>query len=289
MYFAAIISGFFSILSPSWGLFFILLLGGKYYHQQKYVFTGVTSIAALLFWFLSQSQFYVLLEIAGGVIVPYLLINRSFFSSHKLALSMFAVFVFGVIFSAVRVLFYQSIILENFRAALDETFQILEKNAESMPEFYRVEEVMTLFKEIFTKFEAAIWLAGILLAAYFGFILFARKQKIRIYHQSIQFPFFTVYFVIFALLLSLLPATKYVGLNILFMLAPIFFIQGLSIIDYYWRSFFQKSKLMMIILIVMVLFNIYFVSLIVLMGLMDTWFNFRKMKIQEETDESNTN
>jgi hypothetical protein len=187
-----------------------------------------------------------------------------------------------------RQFWYKAIILQNLTAQFEEIRKVAEAFGAEFSETYQLEEALSLMEEIVTNFGAAIWVTGIVTAAYLGFIFFAKKQRIRIHHRSLRFPYFCVYGIIFGLLLTLIPTTKILGLNMLLMLSPLYFFQGISILDYYWRPFVEKSKWFAFLLVLMLLFNYFFAMLIVMMGLLDVWFNFRKLKIQEEIDESNS-
>ena len=56
--------------------------------------------------------------------------------------------------------------------------------------------------------------------------------------------------------------------------------------DFYWGKFFKKSKFLLVLLIISIIINIPIIILIVLMGVADIWFNFRKIHIMEEIDEN---
>ncbi len=78
----------------------------------------------------------------------------------------------------------------------------------------------------------------------------------------------------------------WVGLNILLISSFLFLLQGLCIVEY-WFSKYNFSPIMKgIFLFFMFLFQIIFV-VIALLGLFDTWFDFRKLN-KEESDESNS-
>jgi hypothetical protein len=289
VFIAAIISAFFANLSPSWGLFFTILLGGKFYRQQKYVFIVTVSVLVLIFLLIlkSTAPFYQAIEIAMGVILPYLIFYECFLRTNKIAISLAAVFLLGICFSIIRLSWYGFTVLANFQTVLIETRQFIADNATNFADYPKLDESFDLMEKVVTHFGPTIWVAGTIFAVYFGCLLFAKKHHIKIYHQYIQFSYYSVYLLITGLFLTLLNGTKYIGLNMLFMLTPLYFIQGLSIMDFYWRKYMQKSKLLIYIMVVMIIFNAFFLLLIIMMGLMDTWFNFRKLKIQEEINESN--
>ena len=146
-----------------------------------------------------------------------------------------------------------------------------------------------MLKKMIVNYNFALILGGFLIAAYFGFLFFAKRNKISIHHQKLQMPFFLVYIVIGGLALSLYSQTRPIGMNILFAISPLFFFQGISIIDFYWRDYFKKSKFLTVILIITFAFNTFMLLLIMLMGLIDIWLNFRKIYTQEEIYESYSN
>jgi uncharacterized protein YybS (DUF2232 family) len=72
------------------------------------------------------------------------------------------------------------------------------------------------------------------------------------------------------------------------MIAPLFLIQGISNLDFYWGDFFKRSKILLFLLVVSMVFNYFILILVALIGLTDIWFNFRKIDM-EEIDGSNFN
>ena len=288
MILAVLVSGFFSIISPSWGLFFTTLLGSKFYEKQKYVFLGLLSVATIMFFFLTQqmSSYYVLMEYFAGVMIPYYLLHYAYKRNHDIVEAINILLIFEILYSLIRNYLYGTILIENLQILINESQEMLEMNA-----FHASEQFFSILNETieFMKlYQPAIWVSGIVLAGYLGFVLAFKKQAIKLNHQKIKFPFYVIYFMIIGLIGCLIKSSRVVSINLMLMLAPVFFIQGISILDFYWREHFKKSKWLLRLLIIMLLLNTYILILIIFMGLLDMWFDFRKLNIQEERDESHS-
>jgi uncharacterized protein YybS (DUF2232 family) len=91
-------------------------------------------------------------------------------------------------------------------------------------------------------------------------------------------PEYLVWAVIGSGLSLLLPdmAIKMVGVNILMVLMPVYFFQGIAIVTY----FFEKKKipfLLRIFLYTLIALQQLFLLMVIAMGFFDMWMNFRKM------------
>jgi uncharacterized protein YybS (DUF2232 family) len=105
----------------------------------------------------------------------------------------------------------------------------------------------------------------------------------------IRFPYAVVYGFIASLGLSLYPVTRLYGINLLVCMSMIYLIQGTSVLSFAWGDFFQRAKLLRAFLIMAIILNYPILVLIALTGVMDVWFDFRKLTLVEEKHESNIN
>jgi uncharacterized protein YybS (DUF2232 family) len=101
-------------------------------------------------------------------------------------------------------------------------------------------------------------------------------------------PYFFIYLLILAMIIFILPNWKTTGINAMVILAPIFLIQGISILDFFWGEFFRRSKLLLFLLIISMVVNIPILILVGLIGLLDIWFDFRKIRIMEDINENHS-
>lgn len=108
---------------------------------------------------------------------------------------------------------------------------------------------------------------------------------------SFQVPYYLIYFLIVGLFLTVGssfelfgPTVEVVGYNILLMLGIFYFFQGFGILSElltYWR-FFGFFRSMIIFFTVITGYHV-----IALVGVLDTWVNFRRFFVPKTKDESN--
>ncbi len=203
--------------------------------------------------------------------------------------ALISVFFMNIIYAILRMIIfgkqYAEIIAEvlgKYREFVTQSFQ---NNDEQLTLALKFTET---FQELFTKYYIGIWVFTIVLAIYIGSLLLSKNGSLKLEHKKIQMPFYLIYILIIALAGFLLPNTHTSGINALIMIAPLFLIQGISIIDFYWGNFIKRSKFLLFLLIFSMVFNYFIFILVALLGLTDIWFNFRKIDM-EEIDENNLN
>ncbi len=203
--------------------------------------------------------------------------------------ALISAFFLNIIYSILRLVIfgkqYAEIIAEvlgNYKEFVTQSFQ---NNNEQLTLALKFTDT---FQELFTKYYVGFWVFTIVFAIYIGSLFLSKKGILKWEHRKIRMPFYLIYILITALAGFLLPTTHIYGINALIMIAPLFFIQGISIMDFYWGDFFKKSKLLLFLLIFSMVFNYFILILVALIGLTDIWFNFRKIDM-EEIDGNNLN
>lgn len=139
---------------------------------------------------------------------------------------------------------------------------------------------------ILQNLQPAMWTLGATLSAYIGMLFLVRGLPMRWRLDRIRIPFHVVYPLLIGMALLLIPATRASGINLLLMLSGLFLIQGISVLHYFWKSMLKRAPLLTVILIVAIALNPFFIVLIALAGVVDAWFNLRKLENEEEIDES---
>lgn len=289
MYLIAILSAFIAVLSPFWGLIFILSFGEKY-RDRKGVFFAAFSVVVIIFFFLKIIDTIGFFDLIIGIALSSMLYFWSLFRTLDYLRSIIAVFFLNIGYAVLRNLIFGKLFITNLNQALQQYTEFVKTSFENNTEYLSFAlEILRTLENILSKYYAGIWIITIVLAVYFGSLIFSKKNELKWNHRLIQLPFFFIYLLIGSLALFLIPNTRTVGINCLMMLSPLFLIQGISIIDFYWGNFFKKSKFLLFLLIFSMVLNYFILMLIALMGLVDIWFNFRKIIIMEEIDENNLN
>ena len=138
-------------------------------------------------------------------------------------------------------------------------------------------------------YQSAIWGSMQILALFLGILLFNRTSMFKTYVSHIRLSFFFVYALIAAMALTLYPDTRIWGINLLGCLAVIYLIQGTAVLSFAWGGFFSRTRFLRTMLIMAVILNYPILILIAFIGILDVWFDFRKLSNMEEKHESNTN
>jgi len=139
------------------------------------------------------------------------------------------------------------------------------------------------------NYQAAIIGSLQIAGTFLGLLLFNMASAFKLPIRLIKFPYATVYVLIAALGLTLYPVTRMWGINLLVCMSMIYLIQGVAILSYAWGDFFQKAKLLRTFLIMAIILNYPILVLIALTGVLDVWFDFRKLTLVEEKHESDIN
>lgn len=137
------------------------------------------------------------------------------------------------------------------------------------------------------NYQSAIWGTIQLTGAFLGFMLFNKQSLYSIKVRQIRFPYVFVILFIASLALAIHQNTRMLGINMLICMSVIYLIQGIAVLAFAWGDYFAKARLLRTFLIVAVIFNYPVIILIAFVGVLDVWFDFRKLNIMEEKHESN--
>lgn len=284
----AVISVVIATLSPFWGLIFILAFSDKY-RNKRTLFNAVYFGFVFLLFILQVVDVLSLIDLLFGVGFTSVLFIWSLHRTLNFINALMSVFFMNMLYAVIRLVTFGkqyaeviSEVIEKYKEVIAQSFQ---NNNEQLT---MALEFIDTFQELFTKYYVGIWVFTIVFATYVGALILSKKGSLKWEHRKIQMPFYLIYILILALAGFLLPTVHSSGINALIMVSPLFLIQGISILDFYWRDFFKRSKFLLILLIISMVFNYFILILVALIGLTDIWFNFRKIDM-EEIDGSNFN
>jgi len=288
VYLLAALAAIIATISPFWGLIFIISFCGKYLNKRNLLFVVFGSTAVIMFAtnIIEITTFADILVGVGLTVFLYFLV---FTKTMSYLHSILTAFIINIIYATIRYFLLGDILKANLAQVIEGYKQFLNSSMQENPENLEMAlAIMNSTEEIFSNYYVGIWIVSMTFAAYFGSMLLSRKMMIKWQHRKISMPFFFIYLLIIALVLFILPDMKITGINALAILTPIFLIQGISILDFYWGEFFKKSKFLLFLLIFSMVFNYFILILVTLMGLLDIWFDFRKIRIMEDIDESHS-
>jgi len=279
--------GLVSLFSPFLGMIFTLAYCGKILSQ-----TAVRQLLALLAYILTMAAIAVfdnspavwlnaadsIIGTGLGCLVFVLILRRC----QKLTLALTILLLVQIGYYLLRSWMFAPAI----QALSLQLKPVYEMYLERMPKLDFNTDAISWIQSFLLRYQTAIWGSFQILAVFLGFMLFnkysANKQKIR----YIKFPYEVVYLMIAALMLTLIPTTRTWGLNALVCMSMFYLIQGTAVLSFVWGDYFARVKLMRTLLITAVIVNYPILILIALVGIIDNWFDFRKLNLMEEKHES---
>ena len=286
MIFTALLSGFLAIISHFIGLFFIIAFGYKY-QKQKYVFYGIFTAVAVLSYFIHiTGNFVFLADALVGVgftaLIFFYLLFRKFDYLNAILISTFL----NVVYSLARLIVFKRNLQNFFNESVQQYTQILHASLPAGSNKLQFAlDALNNAKFIFDHYSASIWIISTITALYLGSLSIS-KRLIKWNHREIRLPFYLIYILIVLMGLALLGQTRFWGINGLIMLFPLFLIQGISILHFFWGKFFKHSRFLVYLLIISLLLNYFLLMLVAFVGLADLWFNFRKINKMEDVNEN---
>ncbi|MDO9578032.1 MAG: DUF2232 domain-containing protein [Candidatus Cloacimonadales bacterium] len=289
MYIVAVLAAIIASISPFWGLIFIISFCGKYLNKRNLLLL-IFACAAVILFAVKSIDITKFADVIFGVGLAAFLYFLIFTKTLNYLYSILAAYVINLIYAVIRHFLLGNILKANIAHLMEIYKQFISSSMQDKPENLQMAlALINSTEEIFAKFYIGIWIVSMTFAVYFGTMLLSRKTMIKWQHRKIGMPFFFIYLLIIALVLFLLPNMKTTGINALAILAPIFLIQGISILDFYWGDFFKRSRFLLFLLIISMVFNYFILILVALIGLLDIWFDFRKIRTMEEIHENHSN
>jgi predicted membrane protein DUF2232 len=287
----ACLSTIIAAFSPFWGLIFIFTLGAKYQQEKLFQkFYGIFLLTAVALFLGKAIDVISLTDIVIGVALTSYIYFRLLQRKYDYLSTIISVFLLNVVYGIIRYFLFSAKIQQNI-SFLAEEFKKLstEMPVENQSMAQSFTELIEITKYVITNFYPGIWVLTLVLAVYIGSLFLSTRLKHKWQHKLVRLPYETVYPIMICLVAFLFKTTRIIGINGLLMILPLFLIQGLSILDFYWGDHIRKVKILMVLLVLAMVFNPYIVAIIAVLGLTDIWFNFRKIRIREEINENNLN
>jgi len=282
----AALSVVIATVSPFWGVIFIIAFSGRY-QKNRNIFNLVFLGSVVLLFLLRVIDIISVMELLIGVGLTSSVFLWSLNRTLNFVNALVTVFLLNIIYAIAKVIVfgkqYTEIILNVISTYREYLTTSLQSNNEQLN---MALEITDKFQELFIKLYPGIWVFSIVIALYIGAVLLSKKGILHWEHSKIRLPYYLIYFLIAALIGIVVKQTQIFGINALIMIAPLFLIQGISVIDFRWGDFFRRSKFLLFLLIISMVFNYFILIFVGLIGLADIWFNFRKIDM-EEIDESN--
>jgi len=287
----ACLSAVISAFSPFWGLIIIFALGVKYQDRsQLYRFYSTFFITIVILYFGRLIDVISFSDILIGVALSSYLYFRILLKRYDYLYSILSIFIINLIYGVIRHLLFSKRILLNISIVAEEYMKILQETIQDNSEkLMFISDLLETMKTIMANYYPGIWVITIIAGIYIGSLIISAKMQSKWSHKIVRLPYELVYFLIIVLGLFLIDKTRIFGINGILMLIPLFIIQGMSILDFYWGEYIRKAKILIVLMVIAMVFNPYLIIIIAVLGLTDMWFNFRKIIVKEEINENNLN
>ncbi len=191
------------------------------------------------------------------------------------------------IFVSLKFFLLKNYIIQNWEISMANITKLMEKMNITAEQKEITKQLIASSKYVFIHYTVAVTTVSLILAVYVGSLVLNKRTIIKWNYSKHSMSFEVVYLLIIAILCSLFSISHYIGMNLLIILGSFFLIQGLSILNYYWGAFMRRSKFFTFFFILTLILNPYVLLLIALIGLMDMWFDIRKIRETEESNEDN--
>jgi hypothetical protein len=288
----AVFTALLSQLSPFLGLIFLIGSGGKnviinFSHRYVFfiLFSGIVVLTAVSGFFPADLVRYI--DVLIGVGLGAFIFFNVLFKTSKYESAILVFGGFTITYAYLRSRLFGTFMLQNYdlMAKLNPVLLPGGKglNAEQLAMF---KYIVKVGRNLTDQYNIAIWSIGMIVAVYLGSLLLTKSRAMIWEHKFLKFPHELLYLVIGTMLLVAIPMTKILGFNLLLSIMPLYLIQGTAIMDFFWGVHFARSPILRFLLILVILLNYPILVLLVLVGLFDNWFNFRKIEIREENDEN---
>lgn len=152
-----------------------------------------------------------------------------------------------------------------------------------------VEDMLASFQDIMINLNAGIWILTIATGLIIGALLVSKKLENNLWKfDKIKLGFEFQFILIIGLMLYILK-TKIIAYNFLLLAGYIYLIQGVSVISYYlkvqqkkWHSSHKFIVPASIVIFSIIALSNYIILLTIsIIGLLDSWLDFRKISMKE--------
>jgi len=280
-----------SLFSPFLGLIFVVSYCGKIWHWE---FRKQILVAALYFAVIiivvaydgalavSLNASDALVGIGLGAVLFVLIVKNRLDINKALALL--------VVYETAYCFFRSWLFAPTLLALSKEMTPVYEAYMHRIPALQKNKEMLQWIQNFMISYQSAIWGSIQLTGVFIGFLLFNRISVLKLQIRYVRFPDRLVYLMIIALALSIYSHTRLFGINLLICSSVIYLMQGVAVLSFAWGNYFTKTKLLRTLLIIAIILNYPILILISFIGVLDVWFDFRKLNsIMEEKNESDIN
>jgi len=282
----AFLSAFIANFSLSISLIFIIAYAGKNLLTLKYnpliffivLFSVIAVLAALNFKGIPDT-----LNITVGLGFTFYIFYRYISRTWDFLGVLYLICTVNFIYSAINHFFFKEYYLSIYQNAVDVfKKQATELFSADSQKLAMINDIIDVSFRLMSNYQIAIWTVSIICGVLIGSVVLSGSLSSIWKFKNIRISFYFVYITIAVLLMFFLPVTKLMAINISIIISFFFLMQGLAVVIFFWGTYLKTSKFFITLLILMMVFNPYISIVIIMTGLFDMWFNFRKINNVEE-------
>lgn len=200
---------------------------------------------------------------------------------------MLKLIVVNIVYGAIRQFFFKTSLLAAYDKAIQMNQETINTISSHSPEISPLMlSSIHMGRSLVESYGVAMWSISMTLAIYIGWRVMFGGTIVQARMRFLRWPHWTVIGLIAGLAMVLYAPLRIAGNNLILCLIPIFMIQGISVLAYYWGNYFEKTPVLKALLIISFIINYPLMILLALLGLFDQWFDFRKIVYREKSNEN---
>ncbi len=258
---------------PILGTIFTIIISGKYLKENKADIKILAVVSAITLAVTYFAGLATRLDVLTGL-MSVTLFYPVYFAIMKKQDFRFALYAqYGV--TIIVLLVFHNYIRTTILNGINELFDVLmETDPEALPANF--EDTRNLMEKLVTNYLVPSLGVNVLFMMYLGSRIAVKMGIIVWDHLNFRNDYNLIYLLIAAIVLFLVQPTRIIGSNFAIIVLALYFLQGISVLEFRWQKLLQSSVLAKVIFI-LILFSPYTWIIISLIGIFDTWLNSRKL------------
>jgi predicted membrane protein DUF2232 len=276
---SALIAGFLAGFSPFWGLLIIIAYGFRHYEKKNYAYFGVFAVAAIVSVTLITTGKLPLaiMDTFWGVGLTAYVFFYYLNSSHNYHTALMLSSGNGLLYGIIRQMLFRQVIMDQISESSTQSLELMkEMFADNLEMLSLAEQSTQTSLSFFQNYGTAIWFMVTFFAIYLSSLWLSARTKTNWKHALFCLPYWSAYLLIAAMVFFLIPVTRTAGTNLLLIITPCFFIQGIAISNYFWKVYAKNNRFVFFFLISVILLNYVLILSLVILGIADLWLMFRQ-------------
>jgi len=281
------------LISPAVGVLFVIPTSGKILMenpQQAHKFFIGWVVLCVLFYLINLTDTVQTLNLIVGAGLSCFILFHLIKRNLELNQIFMFLLILNTFFIAIRQYLFSERLFSQYNQAADEAALMISHNfAENSEQYLVFMELVEMSKTFYMRYSPGIWISTMMLCLMLGYYLLSRKKIELNSIKYFQTHVYIIYSLVFALVIAVFTENRVYSINYLIALVPLFLIQGLGVIIIKIGKWFRNSKLLIALAVISLVINPYIILFISVVGLFDSWFDFRNLSKSEDLNENHSN